>query len=74
MHLVLEECHAGQVVGVEIKLTATPMSRQTRHLALLRDRLGARFTVGVLVHAGTQTLPMGPRLWAVPVSALWRTD
>ena len=72
--IVVEDRRTGEVAGVEIKLTATPKSRQTRHLALLRDRLGARFTVGVLVHAGTQTLPMGPRLWAVPVSALWRTD
>lgn len=71
--LVLEDRQTGRVAGVEIKLTGTPMTRQVRHLALLRDRLGPRFTVGVLVHAGTQTLPMGPQLWAVPVSALWST-
>ena len=72
--VVLEDRHTGQVAAVEVKLTATPMSRQARHLALLRDRLGDSFTIGALVHAGTQTVPMGRRLWAIPVSALWRTD
>jgi uncharacterized protein len=43
---------------------------QARYLASLRDRLGERFTVGVLVHAGMQTLPLGDRLWAVPVTSL----
>lgn len=69
--LVLEDRHTGQVAAVEIKLTATPLTRQARHLAMLRDRLGESFTMGVLVHAGSHSLPFGPRLWAVPVSALW---
>jgi len=72
--VVVEDRHSGRVAGVEIKLTATPLARHARHLALLRDRLGQRFTMGVVVHAGAQTLPLGPRLWAVPVSALWHTD
>jgi hypothetical protein len=31
-------------------------------------------TVGLVVHAGRQMLPLGERLWAVPVAALWRDD
>jgi predicted AAA+ superfamily ATPase len=69
--LILEDRHTGQVAAVEIKLTATPLTRQVRHLAMLRDRLGDSFTTGVLLHAGSHSLPFGPRLWAVPVSALW---
>jgi predicted AAA+ superfamily ATPase len=70
--LIVEDRRTTEVAAIEIKMTSTPSSRQVRHMAALRDRLGDRFRVGLLLHAGTQRLPMGDRLWAVPVSALWR--
>jgi predicted AAA+ superfamily ATPase len=72
--LVLEERRSSKIAGIEVKLTSTPTARHARHLALLRDRLGKRFIVGLVIHAGPQRLPLGDRLWALPVSALWRTD
>jgi hypothetical protein len=33
-----------------------------------------KFATGLVIHAGSQALPLGDRLWAVPVSALWRSD
>ncbi|MGH3769868.1 MAG: hypothetical protein ACRDRW_00465 [Pseudonocardiaceae bacterium] len=39
-----------------------------RHLA---DRLGDDLLAGLVLYTGTQRLPFGPRLQAVPVSALW---
>lgn len=71
--LILED-RRGDLACIEVKLTATPLARHMRHLAMLRDRLGPRFRVGVLLHAGTQTLPLGERLWALPVSSLWRPE
>ena len=72
--IIVEERRRGLIAGVEVKFTATPTAHQARHLAMLRDRLGRRFSVGVVLHAGNQTLPLGDRLWALPVSALWRSD
>ena len=72
--LIIEDRRTTLAAGVEIKLTATSTDRHARHLAMLRDRLGARFTVGLVMHAGQQRLPLGERLWAVPVSTLWRDD
>lgn len=72
--LVVEDRRSGEVAGVEIKLSSTPTARHARHLALVRDRLGARFRTGLVVHAGAQTLPLGERIWAVPVSALWQSN
>lgn len=72
--LIVEDRRRRLVAGIEAKLTATPTTRHARHLALLRDRLGARFAVGLVLHGGTHTLPLGERLWAVPVAALWRSD
>lgn len=68
---IVGEADDGSVVGIEVKLGATPRSTDFSGLAYLRDRLGARFRAGVLVNTGTETLPFGERLWAVPVAALW---
>jgi len=40
-------------------------------LTFLRDKLGSRFTIGVVLYTGTNALPFGDRLWALPYSALW---
>jgi hypothetical protein len=72
--IVVEERRRGQVAGIEVKLTSTPTHRHAHHLAGLRNRLGKKFMVGIVLHAGPQVLPLGDRLWALPVSALWRSD
>ncbi|HEX5400845.1 MAG TPA: ATP-binding protein [Pseudonocardiaceae bacterium] len=71
--LIVEDRRTGELAGLEIKLTGTPTVRHAKHLMMLRDRLGERFTTGLVVHAGSQTLPLGDRIWAVPVAALWRS-
>lgn len=65
------ERRGGQIVGVEMKAAASLSSRDFRGLEALRDERGADFVAGVVIHTGQQTLPIGDRLWALPVSALW---
>lgn len=72
--LIAEDRRTGELAGLEIKLTSTPTARHAKHLMMLRDKLKNRFVTGLVVHAGSQTLPLGDRIWAVPVSALWRMD
>jgi predicted AAA+ superfamily ATPase len=60
-----------QIAGVEVKATSTPRPRDARHLAYLRDRLGERFSLGVVLHTGHQRVVLGDRLLAAPISALW---
>jgi hypothetical protein len=38
----------------------------------LRDATGDRFRAGVVLYGGRQTIPLGDRLWAIPISGLWR--
>lgn len=64
----------GSVCGIEVKLGATAHSRDFGALRHLQSKLGARFRVGAIVHAGSETLRFGPDLWALPVSALWTSD
>jgi hypothetical protein len=37
----------------------------------LRERRGSRFAAGVVIHPREQTIPLGDRLWALPIGALW---
>lgn len=67
---VLERA-SGEVVGVEVKSSATIGAQDFRGLRHLRDRVGDRFVAGLLLYTGGQTLPFGDRLRALPLSALW---
>ena len=68
--LVLEE-GSRRVAGIEIKAKRTVDRSQFRGLETLRDMLGDRFTIGVLLYSGQDTIPFGDRLWALPYSAMW---
>lgn len=68
--LVLED-RGGRLAAIEMKAAASLDRSDWAALEWLRDRRPDRFEVGVVIHAGEQTLPIGDRLWALPVSALW---
>lgn len=68
---VLESRH-GRVVGIEVKAASTVRSADFNGLRTLADRLGGDFVAGIVLYTGTSTLPFGPKLRAVPVSALWQ--
>ncbi len=67
---VLEDRH-GQVVGIEVKAATTVRSDDFNGLRQLAARLGDDFRAGIVLYTGSATLPFGPKLRAVPVSALW---
>jgi uncharacterized protein len=69
--LVLESA-SGDIVGIEIKAAAAVDAAGARHLAWLRDQVGAAFKRGFVLHTGATTFPLGDRLWAMPIAALWR--
>jgi predicted AAA+ superfamily ATPase len=68
--LVIEHA-GGDVVGIEVKASATPRLRDAAGLGLLRDRLGKRFRLGLVLHLGADTVPLGDRISAVPLASLW---
>ena len=68
---IVLEANSGEVVAIEAKASATLGPRDWRALAKLRDACGDRFRAGVVVYTGEQTLPLGDRLRAMPVSGLW---
>jgi len=68
--LILEN-DARDLVGVEVKSSATVRPRDFTSLAFLRDNLGSRFRMGVVLYTGQVPVRFGERLWALPLSSLW---
>ena len=68
---VVIENSAGQLVGVEVKASATVKERDLRGLKKLASLAGDQFTAGVLLYDGDETMPLGNNLWAAPLSTLW---
>ncbi len=68
---VVIENSAGQLLGVEVKASATVKERDLRGLKKLASLAGDQFTAGVLLYDGDETMPLGSNLWAAPLSTLW---
>jgi uncharacterized protein len=68
--LVLEN-RAGEIVAIEVKAAASVGRKDIRAMEKLRDGSGERFRAGIVLCTCAQTIPLGKRLWAVPLSGLW---
>jgi predicted AAA+ superfamily ATPase len=68
--LVLES-RGADIVAIEVKAAASVGRRDLKAMERLRAARGERFKSGVVLYSGAQTIPLGDRLWAVPVSGLW---
>ena len=62
----------GRVVGMEVKSSTRVGRDDAKSLIWLRDQLGDRFHLGVVLYAGQFPFRIADRLWALPVGALWR--
>jgi hypothetical protein len=68
---VVLESRKRELVGVEVKAGVTVTEEDFKGLRALQGLVGARLKCGMVLHAGREILPFGPRLWAVPIQALW---
>lgn len=68
---IVIESEDRRVAGIEMKASGAPSQGDFKHLRFLQDKLGDRFMLGVVFHTGPAAVPFGPRLLALPYSALW---
>jgi predicted AAA+ superfamily ATPase len=68
---IVIENSAGQLVGVEVKASATVNQHDLKGLKKLAKLSGDQFKMGVLLYDGKETLPMGNNIWAAPISSMW---
>jgi uncharacterized protein len=68
---VIVERPSGEIVGIDVKASATVRPADFRGLAHIREQIGSRMAAGAVLYAGERTLPFGRGLWAIPLQALW---
>lgn len=68
---VVIENAAGQLVGVEVKASATVKESDLRGLRKLASLAGDQFKMGILLYDGDETMPLGGNIWAAPLATLW---
>ncbi len=68
--IVLES--AGKVVGIEIKLSSLVRPDDIKGLNSLKELAGKSFHKGIVLYMGNRVLPLGDKLQAVPINALWQ--
>jgi predicted AAA+ superfamily ATPase len=69
--IVIEDSH-GHVVGVEVKAAATVTTADFSGLRKLAEACGKRFILGLVLYDHHTVVPFGERLFATPISALWK--
>ncbi len=68
---IVMENRRGELVGIEVKASASVKGADFRGLRVLADIAGERFLRGIVLYSGSEMLPFGKDMLAVPVSALW---
>ena len=66
------EAADGRLVGVEVKAAESARREDFAGLRHLQSRLGDRFHLGLVLHAGTTVASFGHRLIAAPIDLLWQ--
>lgn len=69
---IVIENRRGHVVGVEVKASATVTGADFGGLRRLAGACGDRFALGLVLYDHDKVVPFGERLFAVPISTLWR--
>ncbi|GHU36564.1 hypothetical protein AGMMS50256_33330 [Betaproteobacteria bacterium] len=61
----------GQVIAVEVKAAATISVNDLPGLKCFANAAGKAFLCGIILYDGEQTLPLGDKYLAAPLSTLW---
>ncbi len=64
----------GKLVGVEVKAASTVTATDFAGLQTLKSQAGKDFVRGIVLHQGTDTLPFGEDMFAMPLEALWAVE
>jgi predicted AAA+ superfamily ATPase len=68
---IVLEAQSGDLAAIEVEARASLRASDWRVIRRLRDNRPDRFKAGVILYTGSRTIPLGERIWAVPVSGLW---
>lgn len=69
--IVLEN-RSGMIVGIEVKNSMTVTPKDFKGLRYLQEKTGDRFVQGIVLYTGSQYVPFGSNLFALPIHTLWQ--
>ena len=69
--IVLED-RSGNLVGIEVKASATVHAHDFKGLRTLAETAGKRFRRGIVLYTGPESVPFSEVLTALPVQCLWQ--
>lgn len=69
--IVLED-RSGNLVGIEVKAGATIHAHDFKGLRVLAEATDRRFRRGIVLYTGTEIIPFGEFMTALPVQSLWQ--
>jgi predicted AAA+ superfamily ATPase len=58
----------GSVIGIEVKASSKVDKSHLKGLRTLQGMAGDKFHMGIVLHSGTELMPLGPKIWAVPLA------
>jgi predicted AAA+ superfamily ATPase len=70
--IILEDAR-GSMVGIEVKASGTVTSKDVQSLRIVAETLGRKFIRGIILYTGSEIVPFGPNLHAIPVSSLFES-
>ncbi len=71
---IVIESRRGQVVGIEIKVSATVKAGDFSGLPKLAGACGDRFVQGMVLYDHDRIVPFADNMHAVPLSCLWSSN
>lgn len=68
---IVAERRSGELIGIEVKATASVGDSDWKGLRALRDMASDRFQSGIILYTGQHVVPFDDRLIAIPIQTLW---
>ncbi len=68
---IIIENQKRKIIGMEVSTSVVPRESEFKDLHLLAKRSGSDFLFGLVLYDGTEIIPFGNKMLAVPISCLW---
>lgn len=67
---IILELPSSECIAIEVKLSNTLTAKDTRGIRAFAAEFPDRFRRGIVLYTGTECVPLGDRIWAIPVETL----
>lgn len=69
---ILLENRRSEIIGIEVKSSENISPDDFKGLKLLAQNMDQKFIKGIVFYCGSQVVPFGNKLWALPITCLWQ--